>query len=224
MAGERLESASLGWHGIEGDRRLAVRRIQDRSGFPWLSASRLADLLRFTPLRAEGVDDGIPTHVRAPDGEIMEVFGDELRSDIERRHGAPVEVMHMRGGVFDDGAVSVIAASTVAEISRVAGMEPDTRRFRPNIVVRLADPTPFAEDGWLGGFLEFGPDDSGPRISVTMRDVRCSMINLDPETARSAPEMLKAAVRANGNNAGVYGTVVRAGRLAVGQTIRFQAR
>ena len=223
MAGQRLESASLGWHGIEGDRRLAVRRIQDRTGFPWLSASRLADLLRFTPVPAEGADDGIPTHVRSPEGEVMDVFGDQLRSEIGRRHGAPVEVMHIRGGVFDDGPVSVITASTIAEISRVAAMEPDNRRFRPNIVVRLADPRPFAEDEWVGGFLEFGDDGIGPRIGVTMRDVRCSMINLDPETARSAPEMLKAAVRANGNNAGIYGTVVRAGRLTVGQRIRFQA-
>ena len=41
MAGERLEAATLGWHGVDGDRRLALRRIDDRSGFPWLTASKL---------------------------------------------------------------------------------------------------------------------------------------------------------------------------------------
>ena len=45
------------------------------------------------------------------------------------------------------------------------------------------------------------------------------MLNLDPDTATPAPEMLKAAVRANHNNAGIYGTVTRTGRLAVGQTV-----
>jgi len=34
MGGERLEAATLGWHGIDGDRRLAVRRLDDRGGFP----------------------------------------------------------------------------------------------------------------------------------------------------------------------------------------------
>ena len=34
MGGERLEVANLGWHGLEGDRRLAFRRIDDRSGLP----------------------------------------------------------------------------------------------------------------------------------------------------------------------------------------------
>ena len=32
MGGERLEAAKLGWHGLDGDRRLAFRRIDDRSG------------------------------------------------------------------------------------------------------------------------------------------------------------------------------------------------
>jgi uncharacterized protein YcbX len=44
MRGEQLEVAELGWHGLEGDRRLALRRIDDRSGFPWLSAVKLPDL------------------------------------------------------------------------------------------------------------------------------------------------------------------------------------
>jgi hypothetical protein len=48
------------------------------------------------------------------------------------------------------------------------------------------------------------------------------MVNLDPDSASPAPEMLKAVVRANQNNAGIYGAVTRIGRLAVGQTIFFR--
>ena len=55
-----------------------------------------------------------------------------------------------------------------------------------------------------------------------MHDVRCAMVNLDPDSATPAPVVLKAIVRANDNNAGVYGTVTRAGRLAVGQRIFFR--
>jgi uncharacterized protein YcbX len=47
MGGERLEVANLGWHGLDGDRRLAFRRIDNRSGMPWLTASKLPDLLLF---------------------------------------------------------------------------------------------------------------------------------------------------------------------------------
>jgi uncharacterized protein YcbX len=220
MGGERLEAATLGWHGLEGDRRLAFRRLEDRSGFPWLSASRLPDLLLFAPHRPEGsAQDDLPTHIRTPDGDAMPVLGEDLAAEVGRRHKAPVQMMQMRHGIFDDASISVIASDTVHEITRLAGQSPDVRRFRPNIVVRLLRSGPFQEDQWVGGTLSFGEGHEAPAIAVTMRDVRCSMVNFDPDTARPAPEVLKAVVGANQNNAGIYGTVTRTGRLAVGQTI-----
>jgi hypothetical protein len=73
----------------------------------------------------------------------------------------------------------------------------------------------------VGGVLSFGEGHDAPAVAVTMRDVRCSMLNLDPDSASPAPEMLKAVVRANQNNAGIYGAVTRIGRLTVGQTMFF---
>jgi uncharacterized protein len=219
MAGERLEVAELGWHGLEGDRRLAFRRMGDHSGFPWLSASQLPDLVLFAPHREDGAQGALPSHVRTPDGEEMLVFGEDLASEVGRRYGAPVQMMQLRHGIFDEASVSVIASDTVREIGRLAERNADVRRFRPNVVVRLLRAAPFQEDDWVGGVLSFGEGDDAPAITVTMRDVRCSMVNLDPDSANPAPEMLKAIVRANDNNAGVYGTVTRTGRLAVGQRI-----
>jgi hypothetical protein len=67
--------------------------------------------------------------------------------------------------------------------------------------------------------LTFGEGNDAPAITVTMRDARCSMLNLDPDSAGSAPEVLKAVVRVNQNNAGIYGAVTRIGRLALGQRV-----
>ena len=222
MAGERLAVANLGWHGIEGDRRLAFRRVDDRSGFPWLTASKLPGLLLFAPHRGEdGAEEDLPTHIRTPDGKEMSVFGEALAAEVGRRYGAPVQMMQMKHGIFDDASISVIAFDTVREIGRLAGQIPDVRRFRPNVLVRLLRSAPFQEDGWVGGVLSFGnkDNDGAPAIAVTMRDVRCSMVNLDPDSASPAPEVLKAVVGANQNNAGIYGTVIRIGQLAVGQPI-----
>ena len=161
MGGERLEAAELGWHGLDGDRHLAFRRIDDRSGFPWLTASKLPDLLLFAPHRREdGARGDLPTHVRTPDGDEMPVFGEDLATEVERRYGAPVQMMQLNQGIFDEANLSVIAFDTVRELGRLAGQRPDVRRFRPNVVVR-----------------------------------------------------------ANQDNAGIYGAVTRIGRLAVGQTI-----
>ena len=223
MRGEPLESATLGWHGLDGDRRLAFRRVNDHSGFPWLSASQLPDLLRFEPHRREdGAPGSLPTHARTPEGEELPLFGDELAAEIGRRYGAPVEMTQFRNGIFDDASISVIASETMHEIGRLAGRSAEVRRFRPNIVVRLLQPVPFQEDAWVGGVLSFGEGCDAPGIAVTQRDLRCSMINLDPDTASPAPEDLKAVARANQTTAGIYGTVTRTGRLEVGQSLFFQ--
>jgi uncharacterized protein len=224
MAGEPVEVAQLGWHGLEGDRRLALQRIENRTGMPWLTASKLPGLIVFTPLRRQDGAQGnsqedLPTHIRTPDGAELPVFSDDLAKEIERRCGIPVQMTHLRHGIFDDAPVSVIASDTVCEIARLAGRSPDARRFRPNIVVRLLRSVPFQEDEWLGGVLSFGEGDNAPAISVTMRDLRCSMVNIDPDSAGYAPEVMTAIVRVNQNNAGIYGTVVRTGQLAVGQPV-----
>jgi uncharacterized protein YcbX len=220
MAGERLETANLGWHGIEGDRRLAFRRVEDRSAFPWLSASKLPDLLRFVPdSGVAGAPGELPTHVRTPEGEALPVFGEKLAMEIGRRFGAPVQMMQLKHGIFDEGSISVIASDTVQEIGRLAGRNLDVRRFRPNVVVRLLQSAPFQEDEWLNGALCFGEGSAAPVIAVTLRDERCSMVNLDPDSGIPAPEVLKAVVRTNQNCAGIYGAVTRIGQLAVGQSI-----
>jgi uncharacterized protein len=224
MGGEQLELAEVGWHGLDSDRRLAFRRIEDRSGFPWLTATKLPDLVRYSPLRRQ--DDAhsrLPTHVRTPDGEEMAIFGDELAADVGRRHGAPVQIMHLKNGIFDDASISVIASATVDEVARLAGISPDVRRFRPNIVVRLLEPTPFQEDQWVGGVLSFGETDSAPAIAVTTQDLRCGMVNLDPDSANSSPEVMKMIVRANQNYAGIYGTVTSIGTVAIGCTVFLDA-
>lgn len=224
MAGQQLEGANLGWHGIDGDRRLAFRRIHDRSNFPWLTAGRFPELILYTPHRLEDRSrEDLPTHVRTPDGKELPVFSEELAAAVGRRYGSPVEMTYLKHGIFDEFSISMIASETVREIARLARLSPDARRFRPNIVVSLRRPAPFREDDWLGGVLSLGEGEEDPAVTVTARDVRCAMVNLAADSAGTAPEMLKTIVRANQGNAGIYGTVCRTGRLEVGQTIFFHA-
>lgn len=220
LRGEQLDTTMLGWHGLEGDRRLAFRRLNDHGGFPWLTASKLADLISFTPLRREeGNGNELPTHVRTPAGEEMPIFGEALAEEVERRYGAPVQMTHLRHGIFDDASISVISSTTGHQVCQLANKSTDIRRFRPNIVVRSIRAVPFEEDQWLGGVLMFGEAEDAPAVAVTMRDLRCAMVNIDPDEGTIAPEVMKACVHANQNYAGVYGTVTRVGQLSVGQTI-----
>ena len=219
MAGTTTESAFLGWHGLDGDRRFAFRRVGEEGGFPWLSASRLPELLLYKPFGLdESSGEPLPTHVRTPDGAEVELRSATLESEIAERFRGPVELMQLKHGIFDDASVSVISATTIATICREAAVEFDARRFRANILLESQEP--FEEDAWVGGRLVFGDSESGPAVSVTARDVRCMIINLDPDTAKQEDgRVLKSVVRLNANNAGVYGTVVQTGTIHVGQTV-----
>ena len=220
MAGEQLDTASLGWHGLDGDRRFAFRRITDQGGFPWLTASRMPELILFKPFRRDlGDDNQSPTHVRTPEGKILELRGAELRAEIARHHGAEVELMQLNQGIFDEASVSLITLATSLQIERGANRNLDIRRFRPNIFIETYGNEPFEEDYWVGKVMSFGEDAEGGAVSITLRDKRCVMINFDPETAQADPSVLKSVVRLNQNNAGVYGTVVRIGDLSIGQKI-----
>jgi len=221
MGGETLESGALGWHGLAGDRRLALRRTEERGGFPWLTASKLPELILFSPVRrGEDASGELPTHVRTPDGRELPLFGPELAAEIARRHGAPVEMTHLDRGIFDAASVSLISTATVEAVGALSGHAPDTRRFRPNVLVATSA-EPFREDAWVGGLLSFGEGEAAATLAITNWDVRCTMIGLDPDTARSDPGILKAVVRERNNLAGVYASVVRRGHVAVGQALYF---
>lgn len=220
MAGVRLDAAHIGWHGLEGDRRFAYRSLAERSAFPWLSASRLPALVLYQPIgRQVTTGEPLPTHVRTPDGREFGLTDDALVKEIAARLGAEVELMHLKHGIFDEGLVSAIALGTIRSIAHEAGHNDDVRRFRPNLVIDTRDAEPFEEDRWVGKILEFGADGTGPAISVTLRDKRCVMLNLDPDTAEANAQVMKTVVRMNDNHAGVYGTVVRTGEIRVGQVV-----
>ena len=220
MAGESLERAPLGWYGLEGDRRFAFRRVAEQGGFPWLSASKLPALLLYQPIRHEtSQDNNLPTHVMTPDGKVLEIRSDELRDEIIRRYGADVQLMQLKQGIFDEATISLLSLVTSHKITNDAGQPSDIRRFRPNIVIDTQQREPFIEDQWVGKTIIFGDTGDSPAVHITVRDKRCAMVNLNPETAQSDPAVLKTVVRLNQNCAGVYGTVIRLGALAVGQTV-----
>jgi uncharacterized protein YcbX len=223
MAGQRLDSARVGWDGLEGDRRFALRRLADAGPFPFLTAGRLAELVLYEPFGCQpGAGEPLPTHVRTPEGKEYELRDPALLKEIATRSGAEIELMQYKHGIFDEAGISAIAQGTFQSIAREAGVEADVRRFRPNLVIETKEAAPFEEDRWVGKILEFGSAGTGPAISITLRDLRCAMLNLDPCTARANALVMKTAVRMNDNHAGVYGTVIRTGELGVGQVVRLR--
>jgi uncharacterized protein YcbX len=214
MAGQALREVSLGWHGVEGDRRFAFVRESDVSAFPWLTASKLHSLILYQPLAGNGGDE--PTHVLTPGRETLELRSDELRRELSEKHGMDVKLMQLKNGIFDDAPLSLITTGTIDGVATGAARALDARRFRPNIVVETKSGEAFAEDAWIGKVVRF---EDRAAMHVEMSDVRCSMINLEPDTAAVQPEVLKSAVRLNRNCAGIYGSTYVRGEVRVGDAV-----
>jgi uncharacterized protein YcbX len=188
---------------------------------PWLTASRLPELLLYHPVGLdESTGEPLPTHVRTPAGSCLELRSPELQAELAERFGSGVELMKLNHGIFDEAAVSVINLATIAGIGREAGLALDRRRFRANVAIETERGEPFLEDGWVGRMLVFGDGDPRPAVSVTVRDLRCRMVNLDPETGEQDARVMKTVVRLNENYAGAYATVVRSGTISVGDRVR----
>ncbi|MCI0447452.1 MOSC domain-containing protein [bacterium] len=220
MPGIATESAVLGWHGLDGDRRFAFRRMEDNGGLPWLTASRLPELVLYQPTGFnESSGEPLPTQLRTPTGLLFELGSAELNAELSERFGSKVELMKLKHGIFDEAPISVISLVTIAGISSEAGLDLDRRRFRTNIFLETERTEPFHEDEWVGRMLMFGDSDPRPAVSVTMCDPRCMMVNLDPETAAQDARVMKTVVLLNNNNAGVYATVVTTGTVRVGDRV-----
>ena len=212
MAAEPLETVALGWHGFAGDRRWAfVRPGLERSDFPWLTIRQRADMSAYRPRFADACrPDDSRTIVETPGSAEFDVVDPKLAAAL----GDGVRVIKQNRGVFDIAPVSLISAATVRAISHAAEVAPDLRRFRPNIVVDVGDES-YEEDAWVGQTLRIGE----AAIRVDQRDKRCVMVDVDPETYRRRPGVLRTIARQRWACLGVYGTTVTPGRIRVGDPV-----
>jgi uncharacterized protein len=212
MAGEVLESAALSWHGVAGDRRWGfVRPDHEANGFPWHTIREEPRLCLFSArLRDPDRPDASTAEVITPEGDTVEITDPTLPD----RLGTGLRLMRLHRGAFDSSPLSLIGSATVAYLCRSIGHPVDPRRFRPNLLVETEEP--FVENSWTGRTVRIG--DAALRIDRL--DKRCVIINVDPETGRSTPDMLRLVARSHGSDAGVYATVVTPAELHEGDEVR----
>jgi len=254
MLGEDLAEAGLGVSGVDGDRRLAL--LDRETGLvasaknprKWrvllsMSAVLLPDGHVAVTLPGGGSvrdDDSLV------DAWLSEAVGRPVRLAHSRPEGAllerltpPVEVAAgtmttgslaagTPGDTFVDfAAVHVVTTATLDALGRAhpAGAV-DVRRFRPNIVVRMLDDEPFAENTWPGHTLSIG---AHAELRVVAPTPRCVVPTLaqgadlgeDPDVLRTAARVNRVPVLDLGalTCVGGYAAVSRAGRLRVGDRV-----
>lgn len=214
MGGEALASVDVSWHGLSGDRRWAfVRHEVQRSGFPWLTIRERHDMNRYQPSFADPAKpDRSPVIVKTPTGATCDCADPLLAAEL---YPDGTHIIKQDRGIFDTFPLSLISTRTIAWLSATAAIPLAVERFRPNILVEAVDDSGFPEDGWLGCILQIGT----LRLRVDERDGRCSVITIDPVTSTSDPSILRRLAGDRQGCAGVYGTTVRPGHVALGDSV-----
>ena len=119
------------------------------------------------------------------------------------------------------GGVTLLSDASVAELSARSGEPVDARRFR--MLIAMSGTEPHEEDTWIGGEVEIGD----ARVRVNGHVGRCAITTQSPVTGIRDFDSLRAIKDYRGQNAetreidfGVYGQVVRPGRVRVGDFVR----
>jgi uncharacterized protein len=217
MAEESLDTAEVGWNGIDGDRRWAfIQPGKESSNFPWLTIRELPTMNQYRPRLVDpDRPEASETVVRTPSGDQLDV-ADPL---LARQLGDGVRVIKQNRGVFDWMPLTLLTTRSVFSLEALVGTELDPLRFRPNILVE-ATGDGYPEDEWIGQTLSIG----GLRLRGDERDVRCVMVNVDPATSAKNPDVLRAIASQRQNCFGLHAHTVAPGRVAVGDPVYLESQ
>lgn len=224
MRGEQVREAPLRWVGFAGDRRYSFARSGNTARFPWLTAKIFAPLLTYTPYFCD-VNNPNESAVRVvtPDSLDLSIESPELAEQLSKLYQNEVFLLQIGRGIFDSSPISIITTQTVDFVAEQIGMKSDFRRFRPNLLVKALTNKPFVEDEWVGSSLIIGQQDldprKAPRLHLDRPIERCVIVNHDPDSTVSEPQVLKLLGRIHQTNAGVYGTVETLGTVKEGDLI-----
>lgn len=224
MQGESLEEADVGAQGLLGDRAYALTEARARKLASAKRAGRWGALLECQAAYVEPPQHGRPLpqlRIRLPGSTLVAGDGAQAAALVSRALGEAVALAGPRAEdpYFDAAPIHLI---TTAALERLRTRYPagrfDPRRFRPNILLELAQPAPgFPEEDWIGRTIALGAE---VRLQITAPCERCVMTTLAQDELPHDPGILQALERRGGASLGVYATVACAGRIRRGDPLR----
>lgn len=233
LQGEELPSAEIESDGIRGDRGWGIR---DEATGRILTARRAPQLLFGAATLAE---DGTPV-ITLPTGDTCHGPGAETDAALSQWLGKPVRLVKSVGApgaraeffadATDDSSEALewtmpagrfvdaqpLLVLTTASLRTAAALYPDgdwqLRRFRPNLVVDVADDG-WVEDDWCGrSTLRVGTAELQPQEPC----VRCTMVTRPQPGIDDDRDIFRTLARHHRAHFGAWTAVAAAGTVTVG--------
>lgn len=228
LAGERLDTISVGPETIDGDRLFG---LVDASDNEIARPDRAAKWHKVPRIRTR-LSETRQLEIATPDSDWLAAPGAESDRAVSAYLGFEASIRPFRredaasdyAGLLTEERYrkAPVHLLTTASLARLKALHPegvaDPRRFRPNIVVDMAAVEgAFPETEWIGRKLAIG--DLLLTISEPCR--RCGFTIIGQDGFDNDPAILRNLVRHNAHNLGVYCTVDQPARVEIGAAMRF---
>jgi MOSC domain-containing protein len=164
----------------------------------------------------------LPTLTKLPQlsEPLREVFGREESEPIPDISQLPPEVLEFTsplGTYFDAFSIHIL---TKASLDTMGRLNPaalwDARRFRPNFFVNTTEEVKgLVEASWSGQTVRIG----SVELKCEMPTVRCAMTTHAQAGIPKDSSVLRSIVKDADQNLGVYASVIKNGRVAIGDRV-----
>lgn len=217
MGGELLDAIELDRRGVALDRLWATRGDRGKLG-SGKNSRRFQRVTALARLRAR-YDEGVPV-ITLPDGGECRADDPLVDKLLSEACGQPVTLHRETDEThFDTGPVHVATTEAIERVAAGAGVPVDHRRLRANILIET---TPglderLREEHWLGHCLA---GVGGAVLEIIGRMDRCMMVNQGNGDLPPDNRVLKAINGVNQMMLGVFGRVIRTGKIRVGDDVR----
>ncbi|WP_010281282.1 MOSC domain-containing protein [Bacillus timonensis] len=249
MMGEELNACEITEKGLVGDRAYGVIDNETGKLANAKNPKKWPDMFQYRsnfiePPQKDG--EIPPVRITLPDGRSIVSTDEEKntllsnsfnrnvhlstpsRVDVQFEGYIPEEIEELenRGTIFsrtsptdtffDIDMVHIITTSTINYLRKLAPesrIEP--RRFRPNMIIDVADTDSFIEKEWVGKILTIG----SVQLKISQETKRCIMTTLAQGDLPKDPNVLRSIVRNNAGGFGIYASVVRPGKVSIGDRV-----
>lgn len=211
MEGEDLARVRITSSGVAGDRVFAfVDEKSTNKGFPWMTARQNHEMILFKPRFLDDSSFHL-VEILTPEGERLCLPDTESQERLEKRFGYHLTLKFTESGIKDSRPLSLIALQSIEALKEELGMELlRHERFRANFYADWNNRKPFFENDLIGRSLKIGRE---VVIRFDKKNSRCVVPTLDPENARSSPEILERIQQNHLGCIGVYAVTENEGFL-----------
>ena len=220
--GESVSETNVMSYGLYGDRSHAW--IDEGRGDKFLTITQFKEMACYQAsfVGEEEIEEYPKLEIVTPEGRKWAWEDSELTQELEQKSGRKVRLVvyppnEVPLGAIEEEHLLLVTDASLDELQEQWGKEGlDHRRFRPNLFISLTDKVPFIEESWFGKRVKIGAE---VEIEIKRHCERCMIITVDPENAERDPSLLKTVAKERDNHFGVYASVIKTGKIRVGDEI-----